>query len=98
MNPKHWRTETGLSLAAAAEAVGLGGKNPRQTYRRWEDGICRCPDPVVLAISELSGGRVTADDWLRARMDRTSLDQPKAAASELGGAAQAPSLSSAEAA
>lgn len=67
MTPKEWRIENGFSLAAVAARLGLGGKNARATYRRWEAGMSRCPLEIVVAVEDLSEGRVTASDWARLR-------------------------------
>lgn len=72
MDPKTWRIEQKLSLAAIAAKVGLSGKNPAVTYRRWEVGASRCPDSIVVQMERLTEGRVTADDWLRARLSYSS--------------------------
>ena len=72
MDPKAWRIEQKLSLAAIAAKVGLSGKNPAVTYRRWEVGASRCPDSIVVQMERLTCGRVTADDWLRARLSYSS--------------------------
>ena len=80
MNPKAWRIEQKLSLAAIAAKVGLSGKNPAATYRRWEVGASYCPDAIVVQMERLTEGRVTADDWLRARLSYSSSQGVVAAA------------------
>lgn len=72
MNPKQWREQKGLSLAALAIKLNLSGKNPAATLRRWECGLRRCPDAIVVQMERLTEGRVTADDWLRARLSYSS--------------------------
>jgi hypothetical protein len=56
MDPKAWRIEQKLSLAAIAAKVGLSGKNPAVTYRRWEVGASRCPDSIVVQMERLTCG------------------------------------------
>lgn len=64
MTPEAWRLDSKISLAAAAALVGLTGRNPARTWRRWEVGLRRPPLRVVAKIEELSSGAVRAADWV----------------------------------
>ena len=67
MSPKDWRIANSLTLDALARQLGVGGVNPAGTYRRWEAGIAACPIEIVVAVERMSGGDVTAADWLAAK-------------------------------
>lgn len=65
--PEEWRDATGLSQDAVARLLGVRGKNPAGTYRRWAIGACRPPLEVVEQVRLLSKGKVTAASWITVR-------------------------------
>lgn len=67
-DPKSWRVDAGLSLAAVAARAGIVGKNPMRTYGRYERGEQPCPAEVVEAVRALSDGRVSAETWHQVRL------------------------------
>jgi transcriptional regulator with XRE-family HTH domain len=82
LDPKSWRVEAGLTLAAVAANAGIGGANPAKTYSRYETGESPCPATVVEAVRTLSGGLVGAEAFHAARMRflRQRAEPPEAAA------------------
>lgn len=68
LSPHDWRAQAGLSLAKAAEAAGIAGKNPARTYGRYEAGETPVPAEVVEAIQNASGGAVTPASWHQVRL------------------------------
>lgn len=67
--PAEWRQQRGCTLKFCADYAEIGGKNPGQTYARYERGENPCPAGVVEAIRELSDGAVGAESWQRARRE-----------------------------
>lgn len=66
--PKSWREAAGLSQAAVARKVGIGGQNPARTYARYESGASVAPTAVIARLGYLSHGAVEANDWHRVRL------------------------------
>lgn len=71
---KDWRQAEGWSLARLAEELGILGRSPSETVRRWETGESRPDADTVDLINSATRGAVTANDmhetrlsWLRAR-------------------------------
>lgn len=71
-----WRKEQGWTLARLGEELGVSGKSPAETVRRWETGESRPDADIVARIEEVSEGKVTAADmhevrlaWLKSRSD-----------------------------
>jgi transcriptional regulator with XRE-family HTH domain len=67
-DPKSWRTEAGMSLAAVAAGCGIGGKNPSKTYSRYETGESPAPADVVEAVRKISRGKITVESFHAARL------------------------------
>ena len=65
-----------LTLAAAAERLGIVGKNPARTYQRYETGESAIDAIMAADIVERTCGAVSHHDlatiraeWMRANMD-----------------------------
>lgn len=67
ITPRAWRMSLQMSQTSAAQRVGIEGKNPARTWQRWESGQQEPPLRVVIAVEQISGGRVTAESWIAAR-------------------------------
>lgn len=67
--PRKWRLDRKLTLAAAAAAAGVAGKNPARAWQRWETGALEPPLRVVSAIDRASSGAVTIESWRQARLN-----------------------------
>ncbi len=76
MIPETWRKIHSLTVQAAAELVGLAGKNPARTWKRWEIGERSPSIEKVALIERLSGGALTAESWAAARR---AFNEPKTA-------------------
>jgi predicted transcriptional regulator len=67
IKPDMWRTREALSLGVVARRIGITGRNPNRTLQRYETGESPAPVAVIDAYRDLSGGEVTAEDWLDVR-------------------------------
>lgn len=67
LSPRDWRQSQKLSLEAAAVRLGVSGKNPARTWQRWETGQHAAPLEVIIAVEQMSGGRVTPASWAQIR-------------------------------
>lgn len=67
LTPEEWRETTGLSQDAIARLLGVTGRNPAGTYRRWAIGACRPPLKVVERMQLFSKGGVTMSSWITIR-------------------------------
>lgn len=67
-NPKAWREDAGLTLAAVAAEAGIAGINPSRTFNRYESGERPCPAEVIAAVQRLSGGKIKAQHWQDVRV------------------------------
>lgn len=79
MLPKHWREQTGISLAELARRLGVAGKNPARTYQRYETGERAAPAAIIQRFREISHDAVRAEDWHEARLawlDRVAQSRP----------------------
>jgi len=65
--PSQWRAQSKLTMAAAAELVGIRGKNPARTWQRWEAGEREPPVAVMLKIEGLSDRQVDLSSWVAVR-------------------------------
>jgi transcriptional regulator with XRE-family HTH domain len=63
IDPKHWRLNGHLSMAAMAAAAGVRGKNPSRTWQRWETGERAPPLRVIVEIERISDGVINAGAW-----------------------------------
>ncbi len=80
--PNQWREAAGLSMAAMARNLDIGGKNPSRTYQRYESGEQNCPLEIVAKVEKLTGGNVTFASWLKVKREWIAA-HPKAAAEKI---------------
>ncbi len=78
--PEEWRATSELSQGDLARLLGVTGKNPSGTYRRWAIGANSPPLKVVQTIEILSKGAVTTASWIAAREQYLAAAAEKAAA------------------
>lgn len=71
-----WRKERGWTLAHLAGELGLSGRSPAETCRRWETGESRPDADMVERIREMTNGAVTSADmhitrleWLKSKAE-----------------------------
>jgi len=65
---KDWRQEKGWTLAKLAEELGLFGRSPSETVRRWESGESRPDADIIAKIESLTGDEVTSTDMQASRL------------------------------
>lgn len=67
MLPIEWRRAMAISQADAAKLLGISGKNPASTWRRYEIGERQPRMSLVVEVERLSKGRVTSRCWAEVR-------------------------------
>lgn len=65
---KEWRLENGLTLAQAAQRIGLSGAGAATAYQRYETGRHRADADTVERILAMTGGRVGPNEMHAVRL------------------------------
>lgn len=78
--PEEWRATAGLSQGDLARLLGVTGKNPNGTYRRWAIGANKPPLRVVQTVEILSKGVVSTASWIAVRERYLASSSEKTAA------------------
>lgn len=80
MHLKKWRLTQTLSMAEAAQRMGL---ESARTYHRYESGENRPDAPLVERILSVTEGAVTVQDLHQQRLDWLRENKPEAFADEV---------------